>query len=144
MKIAASILNSYWDLTLPVDIHTIVEKLGIRLYFTEHVDESRAYFNAAGERSIAVNSSLSPQRQRYVIAHELGHHQLGHVVLRGDYCDYYGNIPALEDDAHEFARQLMIPDIALEAVIVNKVEVEKMVNVFDIEVTKITRRILNS
>ena len=62
-----------------------------------------------GVKFILYNKSLNPNRIRYTIAHELGHHVLGHTD--GFVC-YDGNFSACyvdEIDANFYANELLVP-----------------------------------
>lgn len=64
----------------PVDVHAIAENIGIVVEEQSFEDEISAIL-VRGQRftAIVVNSSQSPQRKRFSIAHELGHAFLGHA-----------------------------------------------------------------
>lgn len=114
---ANEILQGYWDMKLPVDVEAICNKLSVKIFQTSSVIDGRAYIDGNGVRSIAVNKDMPAERQRYCIAHELGHHALGHVQKKEDSFDYYGHLPEYESAAHEFARQLVTPKFAIDIVL---------------------------
>lgn len=62
----------------PVDVEKIAKGLGIRVQRTSAPDDLSGFLlrDPSGEVVIGVNSTHSPFRQRFTIAHELGHFHL--------------------------------------------------------------------
>jgi Zn-dependent peptidase ImmA (M78 family) len=61
-----------------------------------------------GRSFIFVNGADPPPRQRFTIAHELGHHLLGHGP-RTDVGSFYDSSDQREIDANKFASELLLP-----------------------------------
>ena len=71
----------------------------------------------AGKWIIVYEDTDPPARIRFTIAHELGHILLGHEISAGfgHYRRIYGNKPANETQADEFAVRLLAPACVLWA-----------------------------
>jgi len=65
--------------------------------------------NQKGFMIIGVNSNHSIVRQRFTIAHELGHFLLGHELGEKIIDDVFDRPTDKEKDANEFAAQLLMP-----------------------------------
>lgn len=100
---------------LPVNTVKVCAELEIKLHYYEPTDESdgmSCYIN--GMPHIFVSSSVSPERRRFTIAHELGHIILGHV---GKY-ELVNREPSpgdnpIEQAANVFASRLLAPACVL-------------------------------
>lgn len=71
-------------LTPPVDLRVVTDKLGIEVHEREFVDEiDGVYLRLIGAPPIiAINNIYTKplSRRRFTLAHEIGHHLLGHRV----------------------------------------------------------------
>ncbi|EHF4936890.1 ImmA/IrrE family metallo-endopeptidase [Enterobacter hormaechei] len=124
---AENVLDRYWDRLLPVDPFKIAEAWGARV---EPLVDSD--FDNAGLSGLAVmkegvpriyfDSSEHRNRQRFTVAHELGHHVLGHTrdgEMHRDLAANYstGAIPFQEKQANQFAAELLMPESAIRMLI---------------------------
>ena len=113
----------------PVDVKEIAKKLGLTVV-VEDLDEeiSGLLTTAETERTICVNKKHSRNRQRFSIAHEIGHHQLGHQFVPGEHVHVDRGvqisqrsgrsseaIDSKEIEANQFAACLLMPKAMLEA-----------------------------
>lgn len=129
MNIVRDLLDAHWDRLLPVQPEAFARGLGYEIKTISNIDldpENRGYSGYAkienGRKIIAVNRSEHPNRQRFTIAHEIGHHLLGHTqsgrCLRdnpNNYSSRVGN--SIEAEANEFAAQLIMPEEAVRVLI---------------------------
>lgn len=115
---AKALLEEFWDLKLPIDPKFFAEKLGIEIVSANL--GLRSGFLDADKKQIHINEIEPIERQRFTIAHELGHFCLGHgssnrnTALPGWYGEYD---PVKETQANQFAADLLMPAIAMKAVI---------------------------
>lgn len=59
---------------IPTDVNLLADSLGLQLHITQLAKSARAMLvKLPGENKIICDSSLTPERQRYAIAHELAH-----------------------------------------------------------------------
>lgn len=112
----------------PIPLDRIVRGLGVRVQYAPLDGElSGMAFIKDGVGVIGVNSLHSPNRQRFTLAHELGHIRLHrqqlengvHVdkgSLRRDSLASQGT-DATEIEANNFAAELLMPTPILEAVL---------------------------
>ncbi|HVA88008.1 MAG TPA: ImmA/IrrE family metallo-endopeptidase [Candidatus Saccharimonadales bacterium] len=104
----------------PVDVQKVAEALGFEvLAYPFPETTSGLTFIEAGIKCIGYNQNHAPVRQRFSIAHELGHYLSGHepydhgtthVEGRPSYLDPQNR---LEVEANEFAAELLMPDTFL-------------------------------
>lgn len=113
---AAQVLEMVGINAPPVDVHRIAEELGfdvIPFDFPKAV--SGVTFIEGGVKSIGVNASDPPTRQRFSVAHELGHYLHGHEsydeskVHVEENRGFLNNHNRQEQEANEFAAELLMP-----------------------------------
>lgn len=102
---------------LPVKVVRLCKQMGIRVvYFTPETDSDGFTTIVDGQAQIFVSDRCSRERQRFTVAHELGHILLGHVGAhelvnrepsRGD--------NPIEQAANVFASRLLAPACVLWA-----------------------------
>lgn len=122
-RIASQILENTNCGQLPIDPTAIAEKNNIRVVDHEVSDDvSGVLFIESGSAVIGVNPTHSPVRQRFTIAHELGHFFLAHergglfvdrpsrhfTVMYRDTNSSTGEIEQ-EKEANAFAAALLMP-----------------------------------
>ena len=129
--IAQKVLNTYWDGRLPVDVEAIAKKIGKVRYVWPETNDVGAVkigeiFVKDGIPEISVNLFDHVNRQRFTLAHELGHYFIGHVGdgERLQRTDYEGSIDGLsyeekrkEWEANEFAAALLMPSDSVKSAI---------------------------
>lgn len=102
---------------LPVKVVALCRQMGIKVSYYDPVDGNDGYCTILlGRPRIFVSRKCSPERQRFTIAHELGHILLGHV---GQYKLVNrepdpGDNP-IEQEANVFASRLLAPACVLWA-----------------------------
>ena len=66
--------------TLPIDVHEICRRLNVKVLYDDKAKNWEGVATVFKGRPIVVlKAGLSPERERYVLAHEIGHLMLGHV-----------------------------------------------------------------
>jgi Zn-dependent peptidase ImmA (M78 family) len=108
------------EAVLPVNLEVIAQLLGLRVVKDRfEKDLSGALLRSPGkEPMVLINSSDSPNRQRFSLAHEIGHFFLGHegeyfvdqfALNKRDVRSSYAIDPK-EIEANAFAAALLMPE----------------------------------
>ena len=115
-RAAAAMLARHWDGKLPVDPLRIAAALGIRVVPRGGPGDAdyaySGYFDNSGEQPvIEYNVSEAAVRQRFTLAHELGHYALGHASSPRDTPANFssGVSDKAERLANRFAAELLMP-----------------------------------
>jgi Zn-dependent peptidase ImmA (M78 family) len=114
---------------IPVPVEDLAGMLGLRVLYRDlDPDLSGALVVGPRESYILVQQRDSENRQRFTIAHEIGHHCLGHQFARGEHVHVdHGHhislrgpraaagLDAKEIEANQFAASLLMPAVAVRA-----------------------------
>ncbi len=138
--LARRVLEAHWDGVLPVDIRGLAESCGARVIDDPLLDVSGVVAIEGGEPVIKVNTNESELRQRFTIAHELGHMMLRHLTkdkteFRDPSKNYtMANFDRRERDANRFAAAILMPGEAVRAVILemDDADVDSLASVFKV------------
>lgn len=121
---ANAILGQYWDGMLSVDVEGIAHRMGaIVSRWPDMGDTSGIIQIQNGAPVIYVNQYDAEVRQRFTIAHELGHWALRHITKEGDMLPrdnrltYSMSSSWIEREANQFAAAFLMPSDAVEFVI---------------------------
>lgn len=109
---AENILNRFKTDRTPVDVAEIARKLGILVKYATSSEFSGLLYRKDKNAFMAINSSESPARQRFTIAHEIGHfllHPQKNTFV--EFRDNGTNKPRTfkEIQANQFAAALLMP-----------------------------------
>lgn len=128
--------------TPPVDLERVVVYLGFEYHpvnFPNGVD-ALLLTTTDGRKLAGVNASHHPHRQRFSLAHEIGHRLLGHEVsyYRADISidhpptsiDHRNEAKHLETEANIFAGELLVPLEMLKSAYVRVQDLESLAKVF--------------
>lgn len=112
--LAAKMLDLYWDGSLPIDPVKIARSAGVDVYGRGGPDdpgyEYSGYFRRIHDTpSIEYNVTEAPVRQRFTVAHELGHFALQHSDLPRDRGNFQSSKDSREVAANRFAAELLMP-----------------------------------
>lgn len=123
-NITLSLLQEHDLLSVPIDITKLTSKLGIQIKRDNFDEVSLSGFavHKLGNRYIGVNSNESENRQRFTIAHELGHlflhkdstvnyDQGGMMLFRDAHSSEGTDIREVE--ANKFAAEILMPEVLL-------------------------------
>ncbi len=111
---AQKVLDVYWDGFLPVDVLGIAEKMGFNLINTVEDQAISGHIELKDGIPFCHYNSLEPiTRQRFTIAHEIGHYALGHLENGKQFRDTSNNFQLGQDfqemQANQFAAELLMP-----------------------------------
>ncbi len=148
---AEKLLLSDWDYKIPIDVFGIAEKHGVRVEGSEEVAQDGLSGKVCiedGTPVIRYNPQDTEVRQRFTIAHELGHLVLGHVRNGECHRDPRKNYNTQvfdpdERDANVFAATLLMPVPAVRIALqhINDVSLEKLANLFKVSKTAMEIRL---
>jgi len=155
-NVASKVLSEHWDGNLPVDVLRIAASLGIEVHPSNVIPESGMIeLQERGEGArvpvITYKASDAPVRQRFTIAHEIGHYALGHLeglqrCFRDPASNFSsgGNSP-LERAANDFAAKLLMPDKVVKFAVYEKrmVNIENLSEAFGVSQVAMKYRLTN-
>ncbi len=138
------VLRAHWDGKFPVDPRGIAERMHATLATCS--PESGSIVIKDDEVVISVNENESSVRQRFTIAHEIGHWVLGHGSnFRDSPEEFLTQSPSLvEREANAFAANLLMPKSAVQdKVFVEKASIEAMAEWFNVSRAAMKWRLRN-
>ena len=119
--VALAVFNNHpqYALNSTFDVFNFVNELNdVELIHKPLEDNISGYIEKQGEKFIiAINSSQNPLRQRFTLAHELGHYYIHRSELSGQHTDVTLFRDANEDRlgieyaANDFAAELLMPEL---------------------------------
>lgn len=122
---AERILDLYWDRSVPVDIDDMARRMGANVHYLPTLDggdDISGRFDILNGTPICSVRSTDPRvRQRFTLAHELGHYVLNHGGGFRDNAASFNlhNYDQREVDANKFAAEILMPKLAVNYVIEN-------------------------
>lgn len=138
---AQQLLKQYWNGQLPVDPIDIAHKSGVRVIKTSCEIRNESGHSLSGQYRnedgpiIYFYGGEAPVRQRFTVAHELGHHMLGHGPSHRDNDQNFSinNYNIYEVEANNFAAELLMPAEAVRYMINSGVStLEGLAEVFNV------------
>lgn len=143
-----------------LDLLALCQDWGIQVFnahFNEpHCSDSLVYRDH--KWIIYINQHDSHQRQRFTLAHALGHYFLYHNTLNGRKVpqkhysiqdiaitkDIYNSCPLAERHANQFASMILMPEPAMQTLYESGKSVEEMAQYFGVTESAMTCRLLES
>lgn len=115
-ELARSELGIGLDGPVPDLVRLLEDEAGLRVFILPLGDEGidGAYQRDQGEPFVLVNQSFDPTRQRFTLAHEYGHHYLGHGAQLDDQISLSEQVSGKEAAANRFASSLLMPRRAID------------------------------
>jgi Zn-dependent peptidase ImmA (M78 family) len=122
---ATDLLRKHWlGKSIPVKPEEIARNEGVKVAYIDaaSADISGEYLINQGEPTILFNRFHSSVRQRFTIAHELGHHILKHGPRYRDTENSILNITGdpIETSANRFAAELLMPIFSVSTLVVDQ------------------------
>lgn len=151
---ANQVLRAYWDNSVPIDPIAISNKAGIKVFETEFTEKLSGIIWKNPENKkveIYVNKKHSKKRQRFTIAHELGHFFAddsfdGEISDDENLMKYRKENSENEDEisANHFASQLLMPKHAIDYMIKNKIAttIEELAERFNVSLSAMNFRLI--
>ena len=138
---AHNIISMYRINEPPVDIIKVAQSLGFIIIPFDFPETISAVIKIEGAKKIiAVNKNHPEVRQRFSISHELGHYLSGHENFSHDRetlvdrdKKYLDPNHREEEEADEFAAELLIPEFMLKNdVLVNKLDAASLAKKYNV------------
>lgn len=130
------VLSTYWNNRIPVDPIVIAKAMGASVYSSESIQYPGEFFVHEGIPTILYKPSGNSRRDRFTVAHELGHFALNHGNAHRDTISSFNidNFDPAERDANRFAAELLMPEGAVRFAVheAGLTSVEKLCNYFDV------------
>lgn len=145
---ALDVLKAHWDFKLPVNPKAIAEQMGIEVRPADPGSrESGHYVYRDGNPLITYNQSESTVRQRFTIAHEIGHHVNGDIDAPRD-TDRQMSASVRdprEVSANRFAAALLMPTALVKHMIFEEgvTDLQKLANTFGVSTAAMEFRLRN-
>ena len=151
MLTAKDVLDTHWDGKLPVDVERLAKAMGMCVRKDPFMSESGMIEMDGDTPVITVNSTEYGPRQRYTIAHEIGHFVLGHLnnterCCRDDAASFKtGTASPIERQANQFAAALLMPTKVREYAIVDRgyTKLEALAQLFGVSEVAMKWRLVN-
>jgi transcriptional regulator with XRE-family HTH domain len=131
----------------PVAVEDVVSQCGVLLHRQQLPDAlSGLLIEQVGGAIIAVNDQHAPKRQRFTIAHELGHHILGHTERF--HLNLSDDTPPehnyrFERAANEFAADLLMPRRLLAGAFETNSSTSALASMFEVSDIAMGYRLVN-
>lgn len=120
VRYAQSVLKHYWDNQIPIRPENMIEKISdLELCYEDlpdNISGKVAYDFNIKKYVITVNAKHHENRQRFTIAHELGHYALNHGS-KEDVLYRDGNSDPDEIEANAFAAEILMPSAIIRHLI---------------------------
>lgn len=108
-----SILGELEQIETPINLAKILDYYGLSLEIAKFKLENVGGAYDKSKKIIYLAVDDSPKRQSFTVAHELGHHLLGHkkdeIFYRHQATDFNGQNKKDEKEANYFAASLLMP-----------------------------------
>ncbi|MFH1976320.1 MAG: ImmA/IrrE family metallo-endopeptidase [Pseudomonadota bacterium] len=153
-SMAKKVLKDYKLSEVPTDLSVIFKNLGLKYIELNDADDiDGAIMEIKGKPAIAVlNKSRPLQRQRFTLAHELGHIFLKHTIrdvydseeIRDNSDKLIDNAkPPQETEADTFASELLVPYEQLKKYTADMSNIDKLAGTFLVSRQAITLAVMN-
>lgn len=118
---AQGILDLYWDQSVPVNLARIAKHMGAAIALSDTLEQcARIDITPDNKARITIGSRQPMVRQRYGVAHALGHRSLHHLRPGAqrliDVSDNFGvdHNNRIDSEANAFALALLMPTSAVQ------------------------------
>lgn len=150
---AQEVLDRYWDgVTLPVPLISIANKMGISVFKRQDMAYSgEVSIGEDGLAKIVFNTDEPTVRQRFTVAHEIGHVALGHVKpggkeFRDEAKDFFSSVRSPNEvAANKFAAELLMPADSVRFCFLKmgSLSVDEIAKVFNVSTAALRYRLIN-
>ncbi|MGA0242093.1 MAG: ImmA/IrrE family metallo-endopeptidase [Candidatus Marinamargulisbacteria bacterium] len=155
IKMAQAVIKQHLIKSPPINLTNISKKEGFSIFYQKLPHNiSGIIENTLNEKNIFINKEHMPTRQRFSLAHELGHHFLDHFTTEAhkDTTTIFrreGEVLPIDREANRFAAELLMPsaflrkEIALTKKEIDHDVLEDLARTFQVSVIALTYRLQN-
>lgn len=143
-EIALDILSSSKQLTIPINLDEISKLLELDVIYFPFPDEISGLLKKE-VGVIGINENQHSNRQRFTLAHEIGHYILGHKIISNeDMVDdtLTDTSQTPEREANYFASAILMPRIKLKEEYKKTPSVKELSKLFEVSEQAMTIRVL--
>ncbi len=145
-KMAAKVIQSYAIKTAPVDLEEIVLLEGLTVVYMKDWTSLHGMLFRETQK-IGINAKDHPNRQRFSLAHELGHFFLNHFQDRTDPDPGMDGVAeeakdTRDQEANAFAAELLMPHGLLRADFKQIRNVDKVAALYKVSTEALWRRLM--
>ncbi|MDD2546033.1 MAG: ImmA/IrrE family metallo-endopeptidase [Burkholderiaceae bacterium] len=147
---AEGILKLHWDQSVPVNLARIAKGMGIVVVLSEDLEPcARLEISPQNKARLVIGKRQSSIRQRYGVAHAMGHLALHHLRPGGqrliDVADNFGvdQDSRIDSEANQFALGLLMPSQVLEYCVrdMGMANLQELAELFDVAPILVKQRL---
>ncbi len=141
---ANNLLKSAEQSSTPIDLHKVAKVVGLNVEYFPFPDEISGLLKKE-LGVIGINEHQHPKRQRFTLAHEIGHYVLGHSMnVSKDLIDDHltDSASATEREANYFASALLMPSSLVKEACKKDMNIKKLAEQFEVSEQAMTIRVL--
>lgn len=144
-SVATNLLNRIdGSESLPIDLEEIAKSLGLKVEYFPFSDEISGLLKKE-MGIVGINETQHPKRQRFTLAHEIGHYVLGHNINHTeDLIDdnATNSLSDIEREANYFASVLLMPKKHMSEATKKGIELTNLSHDFQVSEQALTIRLL--
>lgn len=133
-EMARKVLHETNLMQVPIPVEDIATHSGFRVVLLDQPPEKFSGILHRGKKAIGINKHHHPVRQRFTLAHELGHYFLDHPEASAEDFDEAETAgrKIYEAEADEFAAELLMPRELLKAALQESADIETLRTKFEV------------
>ncbi len=141
---ARNLLKKHAVRSVPIDVLNLIgkEAPGYRIIYEENWPDRLSGLTNKAQKIIRINKTHPPLRQRFSLAHELGHICLDHDLVLSNRIEGEEVKNEIEKEADEFAAELLMPIDIFKKAFNAKTDLETLAEMFEVSTTAVSVRLL--
>jgi Zn-dependent peptidase ImmA (M78 family) len=142
--VARSVLKRHRIIVPPIDVNALIaaEAPGFRIIYEERWPEDMSGLTNRTEKTIRINKKHPPLRQRFSLAHELGHICLDHDTILPHRIVEETLSNEFEREADEFASELLMPITVFKKAFAENPNLDALSELFQVSTSAVSVRLL--
>jgi Zn-dependent peptidase ImmA (M78 family) len=141
---ARNLLKKHGMRSVPIDVLDLIgkEAPGYRIIYEENWPDRLSGLTNKTKKTIRINKKHHPLRQRFSLAHELGHICLDHDLVLAERVEGEDVKDEIEKEADEFAAELLMPIEIFKKAFSATSDLETLAEKFEVSTTAVSVRLL--